>query len=295
MRVLLQEHARGAGGADQGQHVDEPALHHRAHDRGPLAGDHVDRAPREALLQRRGEQCVREDAVARRLHHHRVPHHERGDHGGEHLVHRVVVGAETQRHAERRAADARDEAAGRDGRCRVLLDLPQRLGRRLDVLDGAVELLEAVRPRLAHLPHQRAGDRLAQRPRPAHEVEHACDALAGTGPRPLASAPRPGARRGRDGLARELRAREGAGPEREPLRATVRVTHAHGRADLVARSVPQSQRAADEQREAGVVGRAPGACRDLVRRGKQGLEIRRWIHRWSSDEGARSLRETIPP
>ncbi len=273
VRVLAQEGARGAGRPDEGQHVDEPALHHRPHDGGALAGDEVHDATREALLERRNEEGVREDAVARRLHHHWVAHDEGGDDRGEDLVHRVVVGAQAESDTERRPADAGHEPAGGDRGRGIPLDLPERLGRGLDVLDRAVELLEAVRPGLADLPQEGARHRLAQGAGPPHELEHAGDPLPGRGARPVAPASRPGARRRLDGLEPLLGARERPGPELQLAQPAVRLAHADRRPDGLARPVPAAAPPVDEQGEAGFVRRGPEVRGDGVPGREEGLEI----------------------
>lgn len=150
--------------ADQRQHIDLAGLKQHRHDLRALAVHRVDDTLRERTAERFEQRLKQQHAELRRLEHHGVAHDECRDQRRERFVERIVVRPHAEHDAKRRAADLADGTFDNGETRVVVIEMLQRLDRRLHVFNRAIKLLLGIRQRLADLPHDEVHDLLAGAP-----------------------------------------------------------------------------------------------------------------------------------
>lgn len=123
-----------------------------------------------------------------RLENHGIAHHQRRDHGGEGLVHRVVEGTHAQYDAKRGAANLGDHAFLLDKTRVRVIDLLDRIDGGAHVFDGAVEFLFRVGEAFADFPQNELNNLASLDADQADEMLQAGDPLGDQHRRPDAAA-----------------------------------------------------------------------------------------------------------
>ena len=265
-RMLMLQHGGDARRADERQHIDVAALHQRPDDHAAFAVHRVDDAWRKGGRKGVEQRRVQQHAVPGRLENDGVAHQQRRNQRGEGLVEGVVVGPHAQHHAQRTAADLRDEPLLDGEARRGAVELLERLHGVPDVLHRPVEFLPRIGQRFPDLPHQQPHHFVADGDHARDEALESANAFGHRHARP-----RPGAmviRRLRRGerRARGVRRHERVMAQRVRLQPRG-AADAHGREHFLARTVPFADLAVDQVARAGVVVRNAHIRRDLVHTG----------------------------
>mmetsp|Transcript_32129 Transcript_32129/g.80658 ORF Transcript_32129/g.80658 Transcript_32129/m.80658 type:complete len:246 (-) Transcript_32129:168-905(-) len=176
IRVRGLQSGGGATGTDEGQDVDAATLHDRRQRGTATARDDVDHARREDLTEELQGRVVAEHTETRQLHHDRVTHDQRRDHGGVALIERIVERRADHCHTVGTATDLSHHATHLSEGRRTVLHTLKFIDGILNVDDGTINLFRSIVGGLANLPHDQIHDLITTSAQCFQEAFHVADA-----------------------------------------------------------------------------------------------------------------------